>query len=111
MNTVKRKMVVEENFGEFGAICQSFTHPNSHHKTSGRLYDKWIPSKYRGICMAEISISQSTFREGSVYLDSVQLPLQLMPVTLGLPSSLSQGSYAPSLGKFQLIFVISPQHT
>ena len=61
--------------------------------------------------MAEISISRSTFREGSVYLDSVQSPLQPMPVSLGLPSSFSQGSYVPLLGAFQIIFVLSPYHT
>ena len=61
--------------------------------------------------MAAISISLSTSRKGSVYLDSVQLLLQPMPVSLGLPSSLSQGSYAPSLGAFQIMFVLSSHHT
>ena len=33
---------------------------------------------------------------------SIQSPLQPMPVFLEIPSSLSQGSYAPSLGAFQI---------
>ena len=35
-------------------------------------------------------------------LDFVQSPLQPMPVSLGLHGSLSQGSYALSLGAFQI---------
>ena len=33
---------------------------------------------------------------------SIQLPLQPMPVSHGLPGSLLQGSYAPSLKAFQI---------
>ena len=29
-----------ENFGESGAIRQSFTHPNLYHKTASRLHDE-----------------------------------------------------------------------
>ena len=65
-------MVTGKNFskfGESGAICQGFTHPNLYNKISGRLRDEWIPSEWREHVWLKLVTTKSI-------LDSVQSPLQ-----------------------------------
>ena len=87
-------MVEGENFGKYGTIHQSFTHPNLYHKTAGI---NSATNEYQANSGEHAWLNLVTTKSTWTLFNPCYSP-QSMPVALALPGlgSLSQRSYAPS---------------